>query len=79
MIEQTKRPRVFVDFHNSDSFGRVRLNTVGTIQDLNQSGLVLHEGAEILVYSYEDEAEAVVTRSARGRSVGHNRRLEQDS
>ena len=63
MIEQAQRPRVFVDFHNSDRLGRVRLNTVGTIQDLNRLGVVLREGTEILVYCHEAEAEAVATYS----------------
>ncbi len=63
MIEQTKLPRVFVDFHNSDRHARVRLNTVGTVQDLNRLGIVLHEGAEIHLYCLEAEAEGVVSYS----------------
>ena len=63
MIEQGQLPRVFVDFHNSDRHGRVRLNTVGTIEDLNRLGVVLHEGAEVLLYSYEVETEGIVTYS----------------
>jgi hypothetical protein len=49
MTEKPQLPRVFVDFHNSDKKGRLRLNTVGTIQDLNQLGLVLREGTKVLV------------------------------
>jgi hypothetical protein len=57
-------PKIFVDFHNSDEHGRVRLNTVGTIEDLNRLGFVLCEGAEVLLYSYEVETEGTVTYSA---------------
>jgi hypothetical protein len=63
MTEQIKLPRVFVDFLNSDRQGRVRLNTVGTAQDLNRLGVVLREGMEVLLYSYEVETEGFVTYS----------------
>jgi hypothetical protein len=61
MTEQAQLPRVFVDFHNSDRQGRVRLNTVGTVQDLNRLGVVLREGTEILLYSYEVETDGLLT------------------
>jgi hypothetical protein len=64
MTERAQLSRVFVDFHNSDRQGRVRLNTVGTVQDLNRLGVVLREGAEILLYSYEVETEGIATYSA---------------
>ena len=63
MTEQPKLPRVFVDFHNCDRLGRVRLNTVGTLQDLNRQGAVLHEGRQMLLYSYEVEIEGVAGHS----------------
>jgi hypothetical protein len=63
MIEPSQLPRVFVDFHNSDRQGRVRLNTVGTLQDLNRLGVVLHDGREVLLYSYEVEIEGVAVYS----------------
>lgn len=59
MSEQTQIPRIFVDFHNSDQQGRVRLNCVGTIQDLNRLGVVLREGTEITLSSYEVEADGI--------------------
>ena len=34
-------PKIFVDFHNCDKYGRVRLTTIGTIQDLNKYGIIL--------------------------------------
>ncbi len=63
MIEHAQLPRVFVDFNNSDRLGRVRLNTVGTVQDLNRLGIVLGEGAEMILCSFELEAEGTVTYS----------------
>ena len=44
-------PKVFADFHNADSNGRVRLNCIGTIQDLNEQKLVLEEGMTLTLYS----------------------------
>jgi hypothetical protein len=64
MTEHAQLPRVFVDFNNSDRLGRVRLNTVGTVQDLNRLGIVLHEGAAMILRSFELEAEGTVTYSS---------------
>jgi hypothetical protein len=64
MTERKEIPRVFVDFHNSDRHGRVRLNTVGTLEDLNRLGIVLREGTEVVLYCHETEADAFVTYSA---------------
>ena len=63
MTNAPQAPRIFVDFHNSDRKGRVRLNTVGTIQDLNQLGLKLREGLHVVVYCHELEAEGMVVYS----------------
>ena len=63
-MNEQQSSRIFVDFHNCDPHGRVRLNTVGTLQDLNRLGFVLREGAEVLLYSYEVETEGIVTYSA---------------
>jgi hypothetical protein len=64
MTEHAQLPRVFVDFNNSDRLGRVRLNTVGTVQDLNRLGIVLREGAAMILRSFELEAEGTVTYSS---------------
>ncbi len=64
MTEHVQLPKVFVDFNNSDRLGRVRLNTVGTVQDLSQLGIVLSEGAAIILRSFELEAEGTVTYSS---------------
>ena len=63
MNENTPTPRLFVDFNNSDPLGRVRLNTVGTLKDLNRLGIILREGARIVLSSLELEADGIVTYS----------------
>jgi hypothetical protein len=64
MTESTDKLRVSVDFQNSDPEGRVRLNTVGTLQDLSRQGIILREGLELLLYCLELEAEGIVMYSA---------------
>jgi hypothetical protein len=64
MTGSTDKPRVSVDFQNNDSEGRVRLNTVGTLQDLNRQGIILREGLKLLLYCLELETEGIVTYSA---------------
>jgi hypothetical protein len=44
-------PRVYVDFHNADSQGRLRLNSVGTIEDLSRQQIELREGLNLAFYS----------------------------
>ena len=47
-------PRIFVDFHNADQEGRVRLNTAGTIADLADHGVEVREGLPLTLYSDDD-------------------------
>jgi hypothetical protein len=44
-------PEVYADFQNADPQGRVRLNSVGTVNDLARLNLPLSEGLELLLYS----------------------------
>ena len=44
-------PSIEVDFNNCDREGRVRLNTVGAIQSLNKSRIVLRNGLEVELIS----------------------------
>jgi hypothetical protein len=37
-------PKVFADFHNADAQGRLRLNCIGTVEDLAQQQIVLRDG-----------------------------------
>jgi len=53
-------PKVFADFHNADAQGRVRLNCLGTVEDLAQQQIVLHDGLRLILYSEELEADGVV-------------------
>ena len=62
--KQEQLPRVFVDFNNADRQGRVRLNCVGTVNDLNRLGIVLREGTEMLLACVELEVEGIATYSA---------------
>ncbi len=53
-------PRVFADFHNADSQGRLRLNCVGTIEDLAKQKIELHAGLGLTLYSEELETDGSV-------------------
>jgi hypothetical protein len=53
-------PRVFVDFHNADVQGRLRLNAIGTIEDLARHGIVLSEGQRLVFHSEDLEVEGQV-------------------
>lgn len=49
--------RIYADFQNSDTHGRVRLNTVGALRDLQTLGIALSDNLAIVVYSDEFEAD----------------------
>ena len=53
-------PKVFADFHNADAYGRLRLNCIGTVEDLAQQQIVLRDGLPLTFYSEELEVEGVV-------------------
>lgn len=53
-------PKVFADFHNADAHGRLRLNCIGTMEDLAQQQIVLRSGLPLTFYSEELEVEGVV-------------------
>ncbi len=52
--------RVFADFHNADTQGHLRLNCVGTIQDLASQNVKLCDGQLLTLYSEELEVDGVV-------------------
>ena len=54
------QPRVFVDFHNADAKGRVRLNCVGTVEDLARQKISLTEGQSLSLYGEDLEVDGVV-------------------
>jgi hypothetical protein len=45
------KPRIYADFHNADARGRLRLNSVGTIEDLARQQIELREGLPLTLYS----------------------------
>ena len=55
-----KYPRIFADFHNADEQGRLRLNCVGTIEDLSRQNIKLEEGKFLALYDEELEVDGVV-------------------
>ena len=54
------KPRVYADFHNADVKGRVRLNCVGTVEDLACQKISLQEGQSLILYSEDLEVDGVV-------------------
>ncbi|MEG4487342.1 MULTISPECIES: hypothetical protein [unclassified Microcoleus] len=55
-----KYPRIFADFHNADEQGRLRLNCVGTIEDLSRQNIKLEDGKFLALYNEELEVDGVV-------------------
>jgi hypothetical protein len=53
-------PRIFADFHNADKQGRLRLNCVGTIEDLSRQNIKLQDGQLLAFYDEELEVDGVV-------------------
>jgi hypothetical protein len=53
-------PKVYADFHNADARGRLRLNCVGTVEDLARHQIVLRNGLLLSLYSEELEVEGQV-------------------
>jgi hypothetical protein len=54
------RPRIFVDFHNADEHGRLRLNCIGTIEDLARQHTELENGQRLILYGEDLEVDGVV-------------------
>jgi hypothetical protein len=52
--------RVFVDFHNSDTQGRLRLNCIGTIEDLARQHTELENGQRLMLCGEDLEVDGVV-------------------
>jgi hypothetical protein len=55
-----KTLRVFADFHNADVQGRLRLNCIGTVEDLARQNIELQDGQLLTLYSEDLEVEGVV-------------------
>jgi hypothetical protein len=50
------RPKVFADFNYADANGRLRLNCVGTTEDLARQGIQLREGLPLTFYMDDVDA-----------------------
>ncbi len=59
-----KTPKVFADFHNADIQGQLRLNCIGTVEDLARQNIELQDGQLLTLYSEELEVEGVVQYSS---------------
>lgn len=57
-------PLIFADFQNADVLGRVRLNTVGSVEDLGRLGVRLTNGLRVTLYDDDLEADGEVVFSA---------------
>jgi hypothetical protein len=55
---------IFADFHNADPQGRVRLNCIGTIEDLGRLGVQLVDGLRVTIHDEELEADGEVIYSS---------------
>ena len=55
--------RVFADFNNADEEGRLRLNCIGTIDDLARQKVELQDGQTLTFYSEDLEVEGMVKHS----------------
>ena len=54
------KPVIYADFNNADPRGRLRLDCIGTIQDLARLGVRLQEGLKVSLHDEEMEAEGEV-------------------
>ena len=53
-------PKIYADFHNTDEQGRLRLNCVGTIEDLDRQRIELHNGQTLTLCSEDLEADGLI-------------------
>jgi hypothetical protein len=54
------KPRIFADFHNADPQGRLRLNSIGTVEDLSRQQVSLVDGLAAIFHSEDVEADGTV-------------------
>ena len=58
------KPRVFADFQNADPQGRLRLNCIGTVEDLARQRIDLRDGQWLTLFSEELAVDGQVQYSA---------------
>lgn len=49
--------KIFADFNNTDRKHRIRLNTIGTLNNLSTKGIVLKQGLKIML----DDDDGLIT------------------
>jgi hypothetical protein len=49
------KPRIYADFNNADTRGRLRLNCDGTLQDLDRHKISLREGLHLKLYDADSD------------------------
>lgn len=55
-----KKSRIYADFHNADTKGRLRLNCDGTLADLASQKIILQDDQPLILYSEELEVDGIV-------------------
>ena len=53
-------PKIYADFHNADEQGRLRLNCIGTIEDLHRQHIQLHNGQNLTLPSENLEVNGLI-------------------
>ena len=51
------KPVIYADFNNADPRGCLRLNCIGTVEELSRQGVQLREGLQLIVHDEELEAD----------------------
>jgi len=69
-------PGIYADFQNVDDYGRLNLTGLGTRQDLQRQGIVLHEGLALTLYT-DDADDRGQSDELRAEGVVHNSEDEQ--
>jgi len=46
--------KIFADFHNADSSGRIRLTTAGTLEDIKRLNIELQNGLQVILNDHEE-------------------------
>jgi hypothetical protein len=54
------KPSIYADFNNADSQGCLRLNCLGTVEDLSRQGIQLRDGLSLTLHDEELEADGEV-------------------
>lgn len=49
--------KIYADFHNADSQGRLRLNCIGTTEDLARQAITFREGMAVTLYADDLDAD----------------------